>query len=59
MCDRRGGEQVQLICDSVNDEIEGIEAPLPPQDMVNLRLPLSDDHLEAVHQVAPRSAGVQ
>ncbi len=42
--DRRGGEQVQLICDSATDEIEGVEAPLPPQDMVNLRLPLSDDH---------------
>jgi len=42
--DRRGGEQVQLICESASDQIEGIEAPRPPQDMVNLRLPLTDDH---------------
>jgi DNA polymerase-3 subunit alpha len=42
--DRRGGEQVQLICDSATDELKGIEAPPPPRDMVNLRLPISDDH---------------
>jgi DNA polymerase-3 subunit alpha len=42
--DRRGGEQVQLICDSATDQIENLAPVAAPQDLVNLRLSLSDDH---------------